>query len=405
MARLLVVGTGLAGIGAALEASRLGYEVAMVEAHKTLGGRGTSTTEEGWILDAGPHFLDLTGEIKQWLDKSSKVKLATRRINGKRLQIIRDGTLQEILASPEAIKAHQIKGTDKKRLLSASRYLSSELKNNPNLNAEVWIKGESQPFIDYIECLTILNTWNQNLLPSSFPTIINSMKGKSLHVPLGGWAEVTGRFFSALDVLEVQVRSNSPLKRLVKDSSGKLRGAVLNGSVKVEADAIVLAVPFASVETILETSRMQVPAYENKPLKVIVWDLQLSMKAFEGVHAIWDSDRKVALIMMSNIVPERLPEDCREEHSHLSFLSYNDKQSIELFLDERVQGWRKNIVNERCLEDVVISQSTAEEKEFEQPYLQQGLAFAGDWINGEGWLSERAFKSGVAAVQALHESL
>ncbi|MBT7939088.1 MAG: NAD(P)/FAD-dependent oxidoreductase, partial [Euryarchaeota archaeon] len=54
MARLLVVGTGLAGIGAALEASRLGHEVAMVEAHETLGGRGTSTTENGWILDAGP---------------------------------------------------------------------------------------------------------------------------------------------------------------------------------------------------------------------------------------------------------------------------------------------------------------------------------------------------------------
>jgi predicted NAD/FAD-dependent oxidoreductase len=231
------------------------------------------------------------------------------------------------------------------------------------------------------------------------------LKGKALHIPLGGWAEITGRFFSALDVLEVEIRSNSPLKRLVKDSSGKLRGALLNRGVKVEADAIILAVPFVSVEAILETSRMQVPTYENNPLKAIVWDLQLSMKAFEGVHAIWDSDRKVALIMMSNIVPERLPEDCREKHSHLSFLSYNDKQSIESFLDERLQGWRKNIVDERCLEDVVISQSTAEEKEFEQPYLQQGLAFAGDWINGEGWLSERAFKSGIAAVQALHESL
>ena len=405
MARLLVVGTGLAGIGAALEASRLGHEVAMVEAHEILGGRGTSTTEDDWILDAGPHFLDLTGEINQWLGKSSKVKLATRRIDTKRLQIIRNGTLQGIIATPKAIKMHQIKGMDKKRLLSPSRYLSSEFKNNPTLDAELWIKDESQPFVDYIECLTILNTWNQKLHLSSFPIIINSLKGKALHIPLGGWAEITGRFLSALDVLEVQIRSNSPLKRLVKDSSGKLRGALLNKGVKVEADAIVLAVPFTSVEAILETSRMQVPAYENNPLKAIVWDLQLSMKAFEGVHAIWDSDRKVALIMMSNIVPERLPEGCREEHSHLSFLSYNDKQSIESFLDERLQGWRKNIVNERCLEDVVISQSTPEEKEFEQPYLQQGLAFAGDWINGEGWLSERAFKSGVAAVQALHESL
>ena len=405
MARLLVVGTGLAGIGAALEASRLGHDVAMVEAHEILGGRGTSTNEDDWILDAGPHFLDLTGEIKQWLDKSSKVKLASRRIDAKRLQIIRNGTLREILASPQAIKKHQIKGIDKKQLLSVSRYLSSKLKTNPTIDIELLIKDESQFFIDYIECLTILNTWNQKLTSSSLPTIINSLKGKALHIPLGGWAEITGRFFSALNVLEVQIRSNSPLKRLVKDSSGKLRGALLNRGVKVEADAIVLAVPFASVKEILETSRMQVPAYENNPLKATVWDLHLSMKAFEGVHAIWDSDRKVALIMMSNIVPERLPEDCREEHSHLSFLAYNDKQSIESFLDERLQGWRKNIVNDRCLDDVVISQSTTDQKEFEQPYLQQRLAFAGDWINGEGWLSERAFKSGIAAVQALHESL
>ena len=57
VARLLIVGAGLAGMAAALESCRLGHDVEIVEASPILGGRGTSIELDEWILEPGPHFL------------------------------------------------------------------------------------------------------------------------------------------------------------------------------------------------------------------------------------------------------------------------------------------------------------------------------------------------------------
>ena len=47
MARVLVVGSGLAGLGAALESAIRGHQVVILEKRKQLGGKATSTDFDG----------------------------------------------------------------------------------------------------------------------------------------------------------------------------------------------------------------------------------------------------------------------------------------------------------------------------------------------------------------------
>ena len=56
MARVLVVGSGLAGLGAALESAIRGHQVVILAKRKQLGGKATSTDFDGIPVGFGPSF-------------------------------------------------------------------------------------------------------------------------------------------------------------------------------------------------------------------------------------------------------------------------------------------------------------------------------------------------------------
>ena len=414
VARLLVVGAGLAGMAAALESCRLGHDVAIVEASPILGGRGTSIELDEWVLEPGPHFLRGKGEIQNWLKKSSKVSIANRRIDPRRMQIIRNGIMRPLPLTTNSLNGYDLNAVEKRRMRTLARFLNSELKKNPNQLIEEWLKDKSKAIKDTIECLTIITSWmtieHNSSLSFHLPEIINTLRGKSLYLPLGGWAEVTGRFLAAMDSLEVQTKSSTAVTKLIFDKKGGIRGAKLSGNVKVEADGIILCTPIKPTAEILSSSRIDIDLPEISELKVGIWDLLLDQELFRDTHAIWDSDRKIVAVINSSIVPERMPEQFRKTHSHLQIITYSDLGVVEGFLDERCLGWRSHLISERKLENVVISQMSEVFEErpgcyFEQPMLDNGLAFAGEWMSNEEWLSEGAFNSGLKAARELHHSL
>ena len=57
MKRLTIVGGGWAGLAAAVRATELGWQVTLLEAAPTLGGRARRIEHQGLVLDNGPHLL------------------------------------------------------------------------------------------------------------------------------------------------------------------------------------------------------------------------------------------------------------------------------------------------------------------------------------------------------------
>jgi phytoene desaturase len=66
--KVLLVGTGLAGLTSALRLSKLGYSVEMVEKYHQAGGRLNQLKKDGFTWDAGPSFFSMSYEFNEFFE-------------------------------------------------------------------------------------------------------------------------------------------------------------------------------------------------------------------------------------------------------------------------------------------------------------------------------------------------
>ena len=65
--KVLIVGSGLAGLAAALRLSRRGYEVELVEKNDKAGGRLNQLKKDGFTFDVGPSFFSMSYEFDEFV--------------------------------------------------------------------------------------------------------------------------------------------------------------------------------------------------------------------------------------------------------------------------------------------------------------------------------------------------
>ncbi|MDD4108626.1 MAG: phytoene desaturase family protein [Prolixibacteraceae bacterium] len=65
---VLIVGSGLAGLTAALRLSRRGFNVELLEKNSMAGGRLNQLTTEGYIFDTGPSFFSMSYEFDEFIN-------------------------------------------------------------------------------------------------------------------------------------------------------------------------------------------------------------------------------------------------------------------------------------------------------------------------------------------------
>jgi len=63
--KVLIVGTGIAGLSTALRLARRGYKVEMLEKNGTAGGRMNLLEKDGFKFDTGPTFFSMSYEFKE----------------------------------------------------------------------------------------------------------------------------------------------------------------------------------------------------------------------------------------------------------------------------------------------------------------------------------------------------
>lgn len=72
--KVLIVGTGLAGLAAALRLSRRGYEVELVEKNNKAGGRLNQLKKDGFTFDLGPSFFSMSYEFDEFV-KDAEIEM------------------------------------------------------------------------------------------------------------------------------------------------------------------------------------------------------------------------------------------------------------------------------------------------------------------------------------------
>jgi phytoene desaturase len=70
MKKILIVGTGLGGLTAAIRLAKLGYEVEMVEKYHQPGGRLNQLKKDGFTWDMAPTFFSMSYEFKEFVNST-----------------------------------------------------------------------------------------------------------------------------------------------------------------------------------------------------------------------------------------------------------------------------------------------------------------------------------------------
>jgi FAD dependent oxidoreductase len=140
---VVVVGGGIAGLSAAVEAARAGSSVRLVEAHRP-GGRAQSDVRRGFTFNRGPHALYDDGVGRATLTALG-VQVAGSRAPLAGARALRDGSLYTLPTTPASVMTTDVLPV-RGRIGFAKIMMSLPRKPSPelvDLSARAWIERVS----------------------------------------------------------------------------------------------------------------------------------------------------------------------------------------------------------------------------------------------------------------------
>ncbi|MAU74554.1 MAG: hypothetical protein CMA22_04980 [Euryarchaeota archaeon] len=368
MARVLIVGAGLAGLSAAIDASANGHHVVVLERTKTIGGKGTSQNKEGFSLTFGPHLIDKKGPFWQLCRRLSKRKPANSSIRLDKIEILGHGMIRPRGNIPKVIENR--------------RALKSKDTNH-----------------HVVRSASFLSSWDSNNT-----TRIDALSKSKLLVSNEGWIGLAGRLAAALDEIGVLIECG------VKVESLHDYGVKLKNGKRVEADVVILACGLNGARKLLTDT------YPNRSKEILtnpsrttasIIELGLDSKPLRDRQAIIDTENNTAVIdyvaiqsllsthgsHLSAITVGGLSGDIGET----KFASSEERmQFLENFIDSQAGGWREHIVTDLRQDKITIHEYCDNEIDG-FAFSDVGIILAGAWVKSDYILADAAVDSGRTA--------
>jgi len=96
VARVVVIGAGIAGLVAAIHAVSDGHHVVVLERKSKIGGRGTSQNSNGFSLHFGPHLIDKSGPLYKLCKQLSRVKPSIKSVRLDKIEVVGFGPIRPV---------------------------------------------------------------------------------------------------------------------------------------------------------------------------------------------------------------------------------------------------------------------------------------------------------------------
>ena len=96
MARVVVIGAGIAGLVAAIHAVSDEHHVVVLERKSKIGGRATSQNSDGFSLHFGPHLIDKSGPLYKLCKQLSRVKPSIKSVRLDKIEVVGYGPIRPV---------------------------------------------------------------------------------------------------------------------------------------------------------------------------------------------------------------------------------------------------------------------------------------------------------------------
>ncbi len=358
MAKVTVVGAGIAGLATALYATTAGHHVVVLERTDRLGGKGTSQTVDGAPFGYGLHLLLHRGPLMKLVKKISRLPLV---LSAPRLDRLTIPTVGAIRPRNNVRLAAQHR-----------RALRQGDTASPVAQAASLLAGSGHP--DYGSRYVAFN--RQRL----------SFVGE-------GWSGVVGRMAAALDEVGVLIEANCQVTSI---DDGRVQ---LKDGRAFDSDVVVLACGVQQAKRLLK-GYDGADLSQIQPVFASTIDATLDAKPMAELHGIIDPAEGAYVLDSNNIQPRlQLPGAFLSAVMAARDGESEDERMVRLegFLDHHAVGWRTHVLHERKQTNILVQ--TRGPKPAYDSFSEHGILLAGEWVASEHRLADAAADTGRLAGQ------
>jgi phytoene dehydrogenase-like protein len=416
----IVVGGGLAGLGAATLLARAGARVTVYERSSVAGGRATTQDEHGFRLNLGPHALYRGGAAARVLrDLGIEPRGGVPNASGG--HAIAGGVAHTLPGGPISLLTTGLLGVSAKlefaRLLASIGHIdTAPLDATPVAD---WLARAIRhaDVRALVAAFFRLATYTDDPARQSAGTAIRQLQlalAKNVLYLDGGWQTLVDGLRGAAEAAGVRVVAG---RRVVGvDHDHAVRGVRLEDGTTSAATRVVLAVaPDEAAPLLAGDARAAVDGWAQAAIPVRAACLDVGLRRVPRPRSTFALGVDRALYLSVHSAVARLAP---EEQAVVHVARYlppgrdseprTDERELEGLLDLVQPGWRDLVVVRRFLPRLTVMNAmamataggTAGRPGPAVPGVR-GLAVAGDWVGPEGLLADASLASAARAVDAV----
>jgi phytoene dehydrogenase-like protein len=409
----VIVGGGIAGLTAAAYLARSGVRVTLYERSAQPGGMAATEESNGFRFNMGPHALYRGGPAQSVLDElgvayAGRVPVADRAL--------RSGQLHVLPTNARTLLSTRLLGVRAKLEVGAflARLGSVDSSALDRVTLDDWLETafHQKSSRELMRALTRVTGYTNDPARMSAGAALSQLKYAAaigvIYLNNGWQSLVTGlrevaegagaNVVTGVRVDAIEPHGESASIRLSSGETVEARAVIIAASPRVTRDLLATTAvgaprQWADAAVPVRAACLDV-ALRRLPVSTRPFALGIDEPTYLSLHSTADgiAPRGMALLSLQKYLPADDNDPAAAE------------PQLERMLDAVQPGWREVLVERRFLPHMIVSHwlpqaatgGLAGRPGSKVPGAD-GVFVAGDWVGGEGMLSDAAFASGRRA--------
>jgi protoporphyrinogen oxidase len=424
--RVVVIGGGLAGLGAAARLAKYGCDVTLLEKAPKLGGRAITIPLKGFEFNFGAHAIySRDSSYIRKLEKELGLQIGWVDFDPAKARYDLGNELTEMPATLEGLFKTKILSGSGKALFAIEviKTICRFERGEEGVNIGDWLSrsGKPEEVKDLMLTLASSNFFTKE--PERIPSTVffayyqrMFQTHKAVSYIAGGWQSLVSELERVILESGSKILTKAKIERVLFDGN-RIRG-VETADGMIEGDEFIFAIPPKELGKIFAETPLEhsvAPYLLERPNTVLVYDIGLKKRIETPYTYIYDKKSRVFLTDISAYTECTPPGGqliqaiayLRSEEAGNREYALQLKEAIETLFDKHLPGWREELVAQRYTERASAQEIKVEDDQRLMPvkfHVSPNAYFAGDWVQGVGMLSELSFSSAYEAGNRILQS-